>query len=82
MSIEELQETCVSLIVAGSETTASLLSGVMYYILKNPRILERLVKEIRTAFPTENHINMSGVKDLKYEFAVLQEGLRIFPPGK
>jgi cytochrome P450 len=82
MSIEELQETCVSLIVAGSETTASLLSGVMYYILKNPRILERLVKEIRTAFPTENHINMSGVKGLKYEFAVLQEGLRIFPPGK
>jgi cytochrome P450 len=82
MSIEELQETCVSLIVAGSETTASLLSGVVYYILKNPRILEQLVKEIRTAFPTEDHINMSSVRDLEYELAVLQEGLRIFPPGK
>jgi cytochrome P450 len=82
MSIEELQETCVSLIVAGSETTASLLSGVVYYILKNPRILERLAKEIRTAFSTEDHINMSGVRDLEYELAVLQEGLRIFPPGK
>lgn len=81
MSIEELQETCVSLTLAGSETTASLLSGVVYHLLKNPSILERLVKEIRTTFPTEDSINMTSVTSLKYELAVLEEGLRIFPPG-
>jgi cytochrome P450 len=82
MSVEELQETCVSLVAGGSETTATLLSGVVYYILKNQRILGHLVKEIRTAFPTEDEINMSSVRDLEYEPAVLQEALRIFPPGK
>ena len=82
MSIEELQETCVSLMIAGSETTATLLSGVVYHLLKNPPILERLVEEIRTTFETEESINMLSVGDLKYELAVLQEALRIFPPGK
>lgn len=68
--------------MAGSETTASLLSGVIYYLLKNPSVLEKLVKEIRSAFPTEDTITIASVSSLKYEFAVLQEGLRIFPPGE
>jgi cytochrome P450 len=68
--------------MAGSETTASLLSGVVYYLLKNPSVLEKLVKEIRSAFPTEDAINIANVSSLKYELAVLQEGLRIFPPGE
>lgn len=68
--------------MAGSETTASLLSGVIYYLLKNPSVLEKLVKEIRSAFPTEEAITIASVSSLKYESAVLQEGLRIFPPGE
>jgi cytochrome P450 len=82
MSIEELEETCVALTLAGSETTASLLSGVIYHLLKNPPVFQRLVKEIRTTFPTEDNINMTSVTSLKYELAVLEEGLRVFPPGR
>lgn len=82
MSIEELEDTCVQITLAGSETTASLLSGVLYYLLINPSIFETLVKEIRTAFQTEGEITMASTGSLKYELAVIEEGLRIFPPGK
>ena len=81
ISVEELEETCVSFTLAGSETTASLLAGAVYHLLKNPAILERLSKEIRTTFSTEDNINMTSVTSLKYEHAVIEESLRIFPPG-
>jgi cytochrome P450 len=80
--MEELEDTCVQITLAGSETTASLLSGVIYYLLINPPILETLLKEIRTTFQTEGEINMAKTSGLKYELAVIEEGLRIFPPGK
>jgi cytochrome P450 len=82
MSLDELEDTCVQITLAGSETTATLLSALVYYLLKNPAILEKLVKEIRTTFPTEGSINMVSSSSLKYELAVIEEGLRIFPPGK
>ena len=82
ISIEELENTCVQITLAGSETTASLLSGVVYYLLINPSILETLVKEIRTTFQAGDEINMASTSALKYELAVIEEGLRIFPPGK
>jgi cytochrome P450 len=82
MSILELRETCGAITLAGSETTASSLSGTIYYLLKNPSVLEKLVKEIRTTFPTEDEINMVTTFNLKYELAVIEESLRIFPPGK
>jgi aspirochlorine biosynthesis cytochrome P450 monooxygenase len=82
MSIEELEDTCVQITLAGSETIASLLSGAMYYLLINPPILETLLKEIRTTFHNEDEINMVSTSGLKYELAVIEEGLRIFPPGK
>jgi len=82
MSIEELEDTCVQITLAGSETTASLLSGVVYYLLINPSLLKALVKEIRTTFQTDDEINMASTSGLKYELAVIDEGLRMFPPGK
>jgi cytochrome P450 len=82
MSYEELEDTCVQITLAGSETTATLLSGIIYYLLKNPPILQKLVEEIRTTFPTEESISMASTRDLKYEFAIIEEVLRIFPPSK
>jgi cytochrome P450 len=82
MSFEELEDTCVQITLAGSETTASLLSGVTYHLLHNRSILEILVKEIRTSFQNEDEINMVSTSGLKYELAVIEEGLRIFPPGE
>lgn len=80
MSKQETIVTFEVLMVAGSETTATLLSGVTYQLLKNPDVLQKLVAEIRNAFAQSHEITMVSVNNLKYQLAVLDEALRIMPP--
>lgn len=80
MHIEELRQTCELFVIAGSETTATLLSGVTYLLSKNQEIYQKLVDEIRQAFDSEDHINITSTSSLHYESAVIEEALRIFPP--
>lgn len=68
------------LIIAGSETTATALSGATYLLGKNPDTLAKLTKEVRSAFSSEGEITLSSVQNLKYMLAVLDEALRMFPP--
>jgi cytochrome P450 len=81
MTIDEIGENSNILILAGSETTATLLSGTTYWLLRNPKIYQTLVQEIRSTFMKEEEINSISVNNLKYLLAVLNEGLRIYPPS-
>ena len=80
MSREEIVATFEVLMLAGSETTATLLSGVTYQLLKNPEVMKKLVAEIRSSFAHSHEITLARVNDLTYELAVLDEALRIMPP--
>ncbi|KAM0799194.1 cytochrome P450 [Usnea florida] len=80
MSNEEIMTTFEVLMVAGSETTATTLSGVTYHLLKNPAVLKKLVAETRSTFTHSHEITMLTVPTLKYQLAVLEESLRIMPP--
>ena len=68
------------MLLAGSETTATTLSGATYFLLSHPHILERLKQEIRTAFSSPDEINIGSVGKLSYMLAVLNETLRCYPP--
>lgn len=78
--MEKLQANAGALIIAGSETTATLLSGVTYLLLKNPAALEKLTEEVRSTFKSEDEISINSVGHLKYMLACLDEALRIYPP--
>ncbi|KAJ5702437.1 Cytochrome monooxygenase lcsI [Penicillium malachiteum] len=80
ISQRELASNCAILIVAESETSASLLSGLTYYMLKNPPAYEKLEKEIRESFQSYNDINFQAVSTLPYLNAVVEEILRCYPP--
>lgn len=80
MSEDELVSNSYVLIIAGSETTATLLSGVTFYILTVPGVMDKLKAEIRGAFAAEAEITWSAVNQLPYTLAVLNEGLRMYPP--
>ena len=80
MSREEIVATFEVLMGAGSETTATLLSGVTYQLLKNPEVMQKLVAEIRSSFAHSHEITLARVNNLTYELAVLEEALRIMPP--
>ncbi|KXH34685.1 benzoate 4-monooxygenase cytochrome P450 [Colletotrichum nymphaeae SA-01] len=67
-------------VIAGSETTATTLSCMTYYLLKNPAILARLQDEVRSAFVRYEDITAATATPLKYLRAVAQEAMRVYPP--
>ncbi|KAK3311564.1 putative cytochrome P450 [Chaetomium strumarium] len=77
----DLESNAPILVFAGSETTATALSGVVYYVLRHPRVYDRLVREIRSAFRHQGEISLSRVNELRYLLAVLDETMRLYPPS-
>ncbi|CAG8984147.1 hypothetical protein HYALB_00006251 [Hymenoscyphus albidus] len=67
-------------IVAGSETTANALSGMLARLIYNPVVYGKLVAEIRGAFKEEGELRWEALSGLVYLNAVIEEGLRIHPP--
>ena len=78
--MDKLQANCSLLIIGGSETTATLLSGVTYYLLTNPEAMRKLTAEIRSSFKSEEDIDFMSVSTLPYLLACLDEALRMYPP--
>lgn len=68
------------LVVAGSETTATVLGGVSYFLVTNPDKLTKLTAEVRSAFHQESDITIVSVGKLGYMLACLDEALRLYPP--
>ena len=80
MSRGEINVNAFPLSVAGSESTATLLSGATFYLLVNRHTYAILVKEIRTGFNLEDEITVASTNHLAYLDAVLSETLRLYPP--
>lgn len=66
--------------IAGTETTATLLSGLLYLLCKNPDKMEMLCEEIRGNFKTDEEFTIESLQRLKYMSACLEEALRFYPP--
>lgn len=80
ISQEEFIANGDTVLLGGSETTSSLLSGLTYYLLKNPRVLQKLTHEIRAKFQREEDIDFTGVNSLDYMLACIDEAFRLYPP--
>lgn len=81
MTDAELATNARSLIVAGSETTATALSGFSYYVTREPEVYKRLTDEIRSVFGAEKDIDIRTTDALPYLRAVIEETLRVYPPA-
>ncbi|KAH6643222.1 cytochrome P450 [Boeremia exigua] len=80
LSLEEMHSNAELFMLAGSETTATLLSGLTFYLLSQPEKWARLTREIRTAFQTTEDMSFESLAECKYMNACLKEALRIYPP--
>lgn len=80
VSMDEIQAQAEVMILAGSETTATALSGMLYYLGHNPAVYAKLAEEIRGSFDSYDAITGRASEGLSYLKAVIEEGLRIFPP--
>ncbi|OBR14494.1 Cytochrome P450 [Colletotrichum higginsianum IMI 349063] len=79
MSKPEIEQTADLLIIAGSETTASVLSGVTFFLTTHPDAMAKLAEEVRTSFASEQEIDVLSVQKLRYMLAVLDESMRVYP---
>lgn len=80
ITFDELASNAQLIVLAGSDTTATLLSAATYYLTTHPDILTKLNDEVRSTFTTEDEIDMISVSKLLYMLAILNESLRMFPP--
>jgi cytochrome P450 len=80
MSKAEIAVNSATFVLAGSETTATLLSGTTFLLLKNPAALKKLTDEVRSTFANEDEIDFKSASSLKYLIACLKEGFRVYPP--
>ncbi len=67
--------------IAGGETVSTILAGMTCFLLQHPEKLNHVVSEIRGAFKFYDDINAQRAQQLRYLQAVINEGLRIFPPN-
>lgn len=67
--------------IAGGETVSTTLAASTYYLLTNPETYIKLRQEIRTRYSNYDEIDVTSSLQLPYLKAVINETLRIYPPG-
>ncbi|KAH7348070.1 cytochrome P450 46A1 [Pyrenochaeta sp. MPI-SDFR-AT-0127] len=79
---KEMNSNAGVFMFAGTETTATLLSGLTYLLLSNLEsgAMRKLNEEVRGAFASSEDISMETIQTLPYLNACLKEGLRLYPP--
>lgn len=79
LSDQQLRDECITLILAGHETTANALTWTLYLLSQHPQIESRLLAEIDRVLggrlPT-----VDDVPQLVYCEQVVAESLRLYPP--
>ncbi|KIW66115.1 hypothetical protein PV04_08319 [Phialophora macrospora] len=75
-----LTDEAMVLVVAGSETTASTLAAIMYHLLADRGLLDRLKVELEAAMPDPKQLPVASRLDgLPFLNAVIQEAIRLYP---
>ncbi|OHW99278.1 cytochrome p450 [Colletotrichum incanum] len=80
LTYEELNQMASSLIVAGSDTSATAMSGISYFLGRDLTRYDRLVQEIRAAFASEKEITLESTARLPSTFprwVPFKEGVEI-----
>ncbi|GME40721.1 putative cytochrome p450 protein [Neofusicoccum parvum] len=81
MPVEEMHANAEVFMVAGTETTATMLSGLTWYLVTNLDKFEKLKREVREATPREEDVTVERLQGLKYLHACVEEGFRMYPPA-
>jgi cytochrome P450 len=69
-----------AIIQAGSLNMSTFLTTTTYYLLSDPSILEKATEEVRSTFTELSQIDNESLQLLTNLPAVIEEGLRLFPP--
>ncbi|KXN86976.1 Cytochrome P450 52A3-A [Leucoagaricus sp. SymC.cos] len=74
-----IKDELINLLVAGRDTTTSLLTFSLYMLIEHPDIEQRLRQEIQSKVGFERAPTSQDIKEMKYLRAFLNEVLRLYP---
>ena len=75
----QLAREALTLVIAGHETTASVLNWIWYLLSRHPDVEARLVSEVRGLLGNEKPF-LESLARLTYTQQVIEEALRTYPP--
>ncbi len=75
----QLAREALTLVIAGHETTASVLNWVWYLLARHPDVQSRVAQEVRDA-KGQAVLSLKALEQLPYTCSVLEEALRAYPP--
>lgn len=78
--ISIIREEVINIMIAGRDTTMSMLTFIIYALSQNPRVLKTLRQEILTMIGPTRRPNYDDIRKCKYLRAVINETLRLYPP--
>ena len=66
MVFTQLKENAALLVIAGSETTATLLTGAIFLLTTQSDVLRKLALEVRGRFKDETDITLTSINGFSY----------------
>ncbi|KAG9440738.1 hypothetical protein H6P81_020903 [Aristolochia fimbriata] len=74
-----IKATCVTMILAGTDTTSIALTWALSLLLNNPHVLKKAQEELDTEIGKDRDANESDIKNLPYLRAIIKETMRLHP---
>ena len=80
MSDRQLAREMMTLVVAGHETTASVLNWIWYLLSRHSAVDDKLAAELGSA-PEHGSLEIDELPKFTYTRQVIEETMRLYPPG-
>jgi cytochrome P450 len=77
MSPFQLKEEAVNFLIAGAETTSTLMSWLVYELVSNPEVLEKCIEEVDLVLSGEDP-TYENLKQLPYLESCVYEGMCVY----
>lgn len=80
LPLEQIRDECMTLFIAGHETTAVTLTWVFHLLAQNPDAVKKLQAEADSVLQGKAP-TLKDLSELKYTEMVVKEALRLYPPA-
>ncbi|KAG5008226.1 hypothetical protein AAZX31_09G231700 [Glycine max] len=78
VSSKQLRDDLMTMLIAGHETSAAVLTWTFYLLSKEPRVVSKLQEEVDSVLG-DRYPTIEDMKKLKYTTRVINESLRLYP---
>ncbi|CAL1386322.1 unnamed protein product [Linum trigynum] len=79
LTMDSVKAVLLDIFIGGTDSTAVTIEWAMSEMMKNPSVMARAQTEVRSVFP--DRVSEEGLSELVYLNAVINETLRLHPPG-